>query len=214
MEVSPPLFLKIGKNCPAFVKICPISNHLRGNFLIYNERFWRVPWIKRISHKVFLSCVVDEMFIDKNHDKFELNFNFTALFYGWGSTALSLEPLGGGSLLFTNKFPEISDTNFLDLGRMKAWFSLGATQWFWTWDPWIVNLISTRLLLKFYIYEHWNQDCYSKYKVTRQISFPGKRKRNIFRFKASVCFSSWVIQLLYFSLPLFFSLSIIEVDQK
>ena len=42
-------------------------------------------------------------------------------------SALSLEALGGGSLLFTNKFPEIPDTNFLDLGRMKAWFSLGAT---------------------------------------------------------------------------------------
>ena len=35
-------------------------------------------------------------------------------------SALSLEALGGGSLLLTNKFPEIPDTNFLDLGRMKA----------------------------------------------------------------------------------------------
>ena len=30
-----------------------------------------------------------------------------APFYGWGSTALGLEPLRGGSLLFTTKFPEI-----------------------------------------------------------------------------------------------------------
>ena len=27
-------------------------------------------------------------------------------FYGWGSTALRLEPLRGGSLLFSTKFPE------------------------------------------------------------------------------------------------------------
>ena len=29
-----------------------------------------------------------------------------APFYGWGSTASRLEPLRGGSLLFTTKFPE------------------------------------------------------------------------------------------------------------
>ena len=33
--------------------------------------------------------------------------NFVASFYGWGSTASRLEPLRGGSLLFTTKFPEI-----------------------------------------------------------------------------------------------------------
>ena len=30
-----------------------------------------------------------------------------APFYGWGSTASRLEPLQGGSLLFTTMFPEI-----------------------------------------------------------------------------------------------------------
>ena len=30
-----------------------------------------------------------------------------APFYGWSSTASRLEPLRGGSLLFTTKFPEI-----------------------------------------------------------------------------------------------------------
>ena len=41
-------------------------------------------------------------------------------FYGWGSTASRLEPLRGGSLLFTIKFPEIAGTHFIDLGRMKS----------------------------------------------------------------------------------------------
>ena len=36
-------------------------------------------------------------------------------FYGWGSTALKLEPLRVGSLLFTTKFPEIPGTLFIDL---------------------------------------------------------------------------------------------------
>ena len=42
-----------------------------------------------------------------------------APFYGWGSTASRLEPLRGGSLLFTIKFPEIPSTHFIDLIRMK-----------------------------------------------------------------------------------------------
>ena len=36
-----------------------------------------------------------------------------APFYGWGSTASRLEPLRGGSLLFTTKFPEIPGTYFI-----------------------------------------------------------------------------------------------------
>ena len=40
-------------------------------------------------------------------------------FYGWGSTASRLEPLYGGSLLFTTKFPKIPGTHFIDLKKMK-----------------------------------------------------------------------------------------------
>ena len=36
-------------------------------------------------------------------------------FYGWVSTFSKLEPLLGGSLLFTNKFPETPCTHFIDL---------------------------------------------------------------------------------------------------
>ena len=46
--------------------------------------------------------------------------NFIASFYGWGSTATRLEPLQGGSLLFTTKFPEIPGTYFIDLRKMKG----------------------------------------------------------------------------------------------
>ena len=43
-----------------------------------------------------------------------------APFSRWGSTASRLEPLRGGSLLFTTKFPEIPGTYLTDLGRMKG----------------------------------------------------------------------------------------------
>ena len=49
---------------------------------------------------------------------------------GWGSTASRIEPLRGGSLLFTTKSPEIPGTHFIDLGRMKGYIDLGATPWF------------------------------------------------------------------------------------
>ena len=43
-----------------------------------------------------------------------------APFCGWGSTALRLEPLRGGSLLFTTKLPEIPGTHFIKLRTMKG----------------------------------------------------------------------------------------------
>ena len=43
-----------------------------------------------------------------------------APFYGWGSTALRLEPLQGSRLLFTTKSPEIPGIHFIDLGKMKG----------------------------------------------------------------------------------------------
>ena len=53
-----------------------------------------------------------------------------ALSYGWGSTASRLQPLRGGSLLFTIQFPEIHGTHFIDLRRMKGQVDLGDTKWF------------------------------------------------------------------------------------
>ena len=54
-----------------------------------------------------------------------------------GSSAPRLQPLGRGSSLFTIQFPEIPGTHFIDPGRVKGWVTLGATQWLWSWDPWI-----------------------------------------------------------------------------
>ena len=53
-------------------------------------------------------------------ESFQEKKSFMAPFYRWGSTASRLQPLGGGSLLFTTQFPEIPGTHFVDLGRMKG----------------------------------------------------------------------------------------------
>ena len=50
-----------------------------------------------------------------------------APFYGWGSTASRLQPLRGGSLLFTIQFPEIPGnlwTTFL-----STFFAMTVIQW-------------------------------------------------------------------------------------
>ena len=51
--------------------------------------------------------------------KLRKNNDFLTPFYGPISTVSRLEPLRGGSLLFTTKSPEIPGTHFIDLGGMK-----------------------------------------------------------------------------------------------
>ena len=52
-----------------------------------------------------------------------------ASFHGQGSIASWLvELLWRGGLLFPIKFPEIPDTHFIDLGRIKCWVDLRPTQ--------------------------------------------------------------------------------------
>ena len=43
-----------------------------------------------------------------------------APFYGWGSTASRLEPLRGGSLLFTTKFPEVPGSKGCNLRASRG----------------------------------------------------------------------------------------------
>ena len=43
---------------------------------------------------------------------------------------IAKQPLLGGSLLFTTKFPEIPGTHLINLGRMKGQDNLGVIQWF------------------------------------------------------------------------------------
>ena len=45
---------------------------------------------------------------------------FKKAFHGWGLTGLRLEPLQGGSLLFTTKFAEFPGTYLIDLRKMKG----------------------------------------------------------------------------------------------
>ena len=48
---------------------------------------------------------------------------------------LFMDGVRPGFLLFTTKFQKIPGTYLTDLGRLKGWVNLGATQRFWTRDP-------------------------------------------------------------------------------
>ena len=78
-----------------------------------------------ISHDEFVSVNIvlreyNEIKNSVQYIKKKKKKNFMAPFYGWGSTASRLEPLRGGSLLFTTKFPEVPGAHSIDLGRMKG----------------------------------------------------------------------------------------------
>ena len=104
----------------------PIGNMHTTEYLAFEKALLAKLYLKV---KVYITKLQSVFFI----------FFFMAPFHGWGSTASRLGQLWGGSLLFTNKFPEIPGTHFINLGRIKDWVNLAVTQWFWTRDPWIGN---------------------------------------------------------------------------
>ena len=62
------------------------------------------------------------------------------------STASRLEPLRGGSLLFTSKFPEIPGTHFIDLEGAKAKSTLEPPSGFEHGTPGL-GILTTRPIL-------------------------------------------------------------------
>ena len=83
----------------------------------------------------------------------DINFKLYGPFLWVGFNCLkATEPLQGDSLLFTTKFPEIPGTHLIDLGRIKGWVDLGATQWFLYTGPvdWESRALTTRPLLHYF----------------------------------------------------------------
>ena len=121
------------------MQICQLQTGKLKSNTLSEETHKAKPWPLYIYHVNVLKIFI----IAEKTSEWSLHIdpmlgmlkNFMAPFYGWGSIASRLEPLRGGSLLFTTKFPEIPGTHFIDLGRMKGWVDLGATQWFWARDP-------------------------------------------------------------------------------
>ena len=61
--------------------------------------------------------------------KLTLKKNFMPPFYGWGSTSSGLEPLRGGSLLFTTKSPEIPGERLSRIWSHPVVLNTGLLDW-------------------------------------------------------------------------------------
>ena len=62
-------------------------------------------------------------------ENFIKNFkDFMVLFMEFNCLKVS-KPVREDSLLFAIQFPRVSGTHLINLGRMKDWIDLGATQW-------------------------------------------------------------------------------------
>ena len=83
----------------------------------------RVVWIRNL---IFQCWLVLKRLVHTRNWFHCLSSNFT-------------EALRGSSLLFNTNFPDIPGTHLMNLGRMKDWVNLGATQWFWIWYLWNGN---------------------------------------------------------------------------
>ena len=92
---------------------------------LFTWKFWLLnltipPLIRNSFFALYIFCNQEKRTIINLEMSCNKKNNFMAHFYGWGSTASRLEPLRGGSLLFTTNFPEIPGTHFIDLGRMTG----------------------------------------------------------------------------------------------
>ena len=114
------LDLVLRKNSPFLVVLSDFNAKLGKCYL--NLRVQKITFficnLYTIEKKNF---VKKDKYIDHSTSLNILLFlkNFMAPFYGWGSTASKLEPLQGGSLLFTTKFSEILGAHFINIRRMK-----------------------------------------------------------------------------------------------
>ena len=75
----------------------------------------------KIINKNNVECdtILDSKCVQEKIIFLEYNFKLFGPFIWMGFNCLkATEPLRGGSLLFTTKFPEIPGTHLIDLGRM------------------------------------------------------------------------------------------------
>ena len=77
-----------------------------------NYRAWSYKKKKDKKVKAYRKSAQKKLIVKRCLLIIDFNKNFMAPFYGWGSTASRLEPLQGGSLLFTTQFPEIPGISF------------------------------------------------------------------------------------------------------
>ena len=85
-----------------------------------------------------------DLFYQRYYESFQQLFLQGYLKLEWSLTNMltclnTTEPLQGGNLLLTTKFPVNPSTHLIDLRKVKSWVDLRATWWFWTLVQWTGN---------------------------------------------------------------------------
>ena len=97
------------------------------NLIIWN-------WWEKIKCKFMISWSNTQAF------QYTYKKNLMVRFYEWDWTASMLQSHYDEAVYFSPlSSRKIPCTHLIDLGRIKDWVDLGATQWFWTREPWIRN---------------------------------------------------------------------------
>ena len=99
----------------AYTTNCPI--HRKNSVVEKNRKFLKMNKKRKRKRRLFTGVRKLQETVLYHVEKKKQIYGPV---YGWGSTASRLQPLLGGILLFTTKFPEIPGTHFIDLKRMKS----------------------------------------------------------------------------------------------
>ena len=108
------------KNCPKNLENRPKNAPKQGFLNLLKNLVINIYWI----------CSIMKTYIKKTTNQTLWPLFMDGVQLSQGYTATSRRQLS---------LPEIPGTHLIDLGRMTGSVDLGATQWFWTWDPWIEN---------------------------------------------------------------------------
>ena len=128
------IYIQEKNNTQDWNRVMCTNSHVHGHAPKADYNLWR-PVRETLSWHLNIWKVKFDYF--KNEKSFQSEIKLYDPFLWVGFICLkATEPLWADSLLFTIKCPEISGTHLINLGRMKGWVNLGATQWFWTQDHW------------------------------------------------------------------------------
>ena len=107
------------------ISYCQVSE----TFLINNFFLWSIVitiWDRSNPTSFYNEVISIVPLICKSNIKKE----FYGLFLWMGFNCLKARATSRRQATFYTKFPEVPGTHFIDLGRMKGWLNLGATQRF------------------------------------------------------------------------------------
>ena len=156
------LFFIFLSNFKSLLVTSVISSYILQNWshFYFRTQIFKLFWFLGTPSLFVLHRYIGQYHMEINREvintylTFNVTFNFMTPFLWMGFNCLKAKVT-----LRRQKFPEILGTHFIDLGRMKGWVKLGATQWFWTRGFWNENparIISDNVTIPLELFWFWS----------------------------------------------------------